>query len=271
MAQMTDELDGMKAERHVGADLKAIRAAVLAPSPFAPTDRVVLALLLTVASGLAWSIAPAAARAEDHAVVFAGGMMDHAKFGYLGGTIALPGSALGRGFAIRGAAFVGDYSYKGGAGQHVDANFSGGEISGLYQLSGGWGWMNVGPGIRYTDTSLAPSDPSNRRHGRQGELIISADGARLLAPWRFDWYGAYGTRLSDYQVRASLTHDLGPVVRAGLEASFEGDPTYDLQRVGPYGAIRLGDKSELQVSVGVSGQTGRGTGAYLRTGVHHSF
>lgn len=227
------------------------------------------------ASAVIWLalLGPAApaAHAEDHGAVFAGGLIDEARTGYLGGEIALPGSSLGKGLALRGAGFLGDYSYQGGPTGRVDADFNGGEIDALYQWSGAWGWADGAVGARYVATSLSPFDPANRRHGRQGELALSTDGARLMGKWRFDWYGAYGERLSDYQVRFSLTHQLGAIIRGGLETAVEGDPTYDLVRVGPYAGLGLGSRSELQLSFGASTQSGRSAAAYGRISIYRTF
>jgi hypothetical protein len=92
-----------------------------------------------------------------------------------------------------------------------------------------------------------------------------------MGPWRFDWYGSYGVRLSDFQARISLTRDVGPTLRAGLEAAAETDPTYDLERIGPYAALKLDARSEVQASVGVSRQSGRAAAAYARISVYRTF
>jgi hypothetical protein len=213
----------------------------------------------------------AGALAQDHAVVFAGGTYDSASYGDVGMQVALPGSVAGRGFAIRGSAFLGGYGYNDGFGQHVDATFGGGELDGVYAISGAWGSADLFAGVRDVDTRLSPADVGNRRRGDKAEFALGTDGDRIYGPWRTDWYGAYGTDLRDYQTRASLTHRFGPVWRLGAEGAVEGDPTYTLERVGPYAGFRLSAHSEIQGSVGVSHQSGLGEHAYARISWYRSF
>jgi hypothetical protein len=213
----------------------------------------------------------AGALAQDHAVIFAGGTYDSASYGDVGMQVALPGSVAGRGFAIRGSAFLGGYGYNDGSGQHVDATFGGGELDGVYAFSGAWGSADVFAGVRDVDTRLSPSDVGNPRLGNKAEFAVGTDGDRVFGPWRTDWYGAYGTDLRDYQTRASLTHRFGPVWRLGAEGAVEGDPTYTLERVGPYAGFRLSAHSEIQGSVGVSHQSGLGEHAYARISWYRSF
>lgn len=220
---------------------------------------------------LALLACPLAARAQDRGVAFAGGQTDHSRAAYYGVELALPGAALGHGLAVRGSAFVGDYAYEADTLGRVKADFRGAEVDGVYQWSGGWGWATAGVGLRYVETELGPRDPGNRRHGRQGELAFSTDGSRLMGPWRVDWYGSYGTRLSDFQGRVSLTRQAGPVFRVGVEAAGEADPTYDQERIGPFAALRLGPRSEVQGSAGVSRQSGRDAAAYARISIYRSF
>ena len=214
--------------------------------------------------------APQSAVAEDHFQISGGGQIDFADFGFLGLTAALPGSALGRGFAVRGSGFTGNYSYSSGT-HVVNGDFTGGEADAVYEFSGTHYWLDAIAGARYVDTSLSPFDPGNRRHGRQGEAAFGADGGYVTGPWRVDYYGEYGTRLDDYLGRVSLTHRITGRIRAGAEFSAEGDPTYDLQRVGPYLGVALDSRSEIQVSAGASHETGQGEGGYLRVLIYRSF
>ena len=200
----------------------------------------------------------------------AGGQVDFANSGYLGATLPLPGATIGRGFALRASGFGGNYSYDS-SGQTVDGSFWGAQLEGVYQFTRPGAWLDLAAGVRYANTTLRPLDRGNRRHGSQAEPEISGDGGAVKGPWRTDFYGSYGTRLDDYAVRVSLTHTLTDRLRAGGETSFEGDPTYDLQRIGPYVGFALDRRSELQMSVGVSHQSGMGEGGYLRVQVYRSF
>lgn len=210
--------------------------------------------------------------AQDRLQAFAGGQIDFASYGFVGATAPLPGASLGHGLAVRGSAFGGTYDYRGGpANGRVDATFGGAQLDALYQATGRSWWFDGGVGARYIDTHLSPFDRGNRRHGAQVEAAISADGGGVHGPWRVDYYGSYGTRLDDYAARASLTHAITDRLRAGGEVSVEGDPTYDLQRLGPYVGFGLDHWSELQVSAGVSHQSGRDVGGYLRLSAYRSF
>ena len=229
----------------------------------------VIAACLMLGAASAFAI-PNAALAEDHLQLSAGGQIDFADYGFVGLTAALPGSAIGRGFAVRASGFGGDYSYNSGS-RTIDGNFNGGEVDAVYGLSGAHYWFDAIGGVRYTDTSLSPFDPGNRRHGRQAEAAFGADGGFTSGPWRVDYYGEYGTRLDEYIARSSLTHTINNRFRGGAEVSFEGDPTYNLQRVGPYVGVRLDSRSEFQLSAGVSHQSGEGEGGYLRVLVYRSF
>lgn len=220
-----------------------------------------------------WAGASHSAQAADEQVqAFAGGQLDNSRFAFAGATVALPGQAIGRGFALRASGFGGDYDYSGGpVGGRVDATFTGAELTALYQLSRGSSWISGGLGARYVGTTLSPFDRGNRRHGAQVELSATVNGGTVSGRWRVDYYGSYGARLEDYTARASLTHAVGAKWRAGAEVSFEGDPTYNLQRVGPYVGVYIDQRTELQASAGVSHQSGEGESGYLRLAVVHDF
>lgn len=79
-----------------------------------------------------------AARADDSRVaVFAGGQFDFSNYVFGGVTVALPGSTIGNGVAVRGLVDVGGYDYLSGDLGTVKANFGGGEIDGVYQITHG--------------------------------------------------------------------------------------------------------------------------------------
>jgi hypothetical protein len=228
-----------------------------------------------IAGGLAataslWLV-PAIARAQDPLVVFAGGTYDSASFGNIGAQVGVSGPSATQGFAVRASGFLGQYGYNESRGTRVGAHFAGGELDGVYQFTGGWGYADLFAGARYIDTRLNPIDTGNRRRGGQTEAVLGADGAWRSGPWQTDWYGAYGASLDDYQTRISLTHRVSGAWRLGAEAAFEGDPTYTLQRFGPYVGFRLGPRSEIQASAGVSHQSGLGEHAYARLNWYHAF
>jgi hypothetical protein len=224
--------------------------------------------LFVIGVGAALSVATGAH--AQSVVVFAGGQYDTSGVGYAGATLALPGSQISHGPAVRISGFGGGYQYQDNS-QRIDATFAGAEVDGIYQFSLNDLWLNVGVGARFMNTRLSPASRSNRRRGDQVELVLGLDGGKAAGPWRADWYGAYGSRLDDYQARVSLTHALGAIVRAGAEFSAEGDPTYNTQLIGPYAAFTVGKTSEIQASVGYSQRSFRGSGVYARMGFNSTF
>ena len=230
-----------------------------------PTPALAGLVVGVVALGSAWH-----ARADDHVVIYGGGQYDAASYGSAGFAAALPGSSIGHGFAIQASGAGGSYSYDSNTTRHR-ATFGGGELAGLYEYSQGGFWINGGVAVRYDSTSISPTDPSNRRQGAQWQAALIVEGGEVVGPWRTDWYGAYGTRLQDYQVRASLSHVVSGPVRLGAEVGAEGDPTYNLQRIGPYGAVSVGRNAEVQISAGLSERSYRDPGAYLRVGFYEAF
>ncbi|MEO6834771.1 MAG: cellulose biosynthesis protein BcsS [Candidatus Tumulicola sp.] len=207
---------------------------------------------------------PTAVRADDSVELFAGAQGDYSNFVYLGATAALPGSTIGRGFALRGIVNTGGYNYPSDTLGPVKAHFTGGELDAMYQISSPTFWSDFGAGVSASNTSLSPFDPSNRRHGAQTELRLDLDGGSSGGPWRTDWFGYYGTRLYDYGARLGITHAISPDWRLGAEVYTEGDPTYHLNQIGPYAAVQLSHRSELQVSGGFSWESGFNPRNYVR-------
>jgi hypothetical protein len=216
-------------------------------------------------------VGPVGARADDHVQLFAGAQGDYSNYVYLGATVALPGSSIGNGFAIRGLVNTGGYNYINTPLGVVKANFSGAELDGVYELSKKNFWTDLALGANYTYTNLSPFDPTNRRAGRQVEFRMSLDGGDVAGPWRADWTGFYGTRLYDYAARLGVTHAISPRWRLGAEGYTEGDPTYHLNQVGPYVAVDFTDRSELQFSGGWSWESGFNPRNYVRASFYQRF
>jgi hypothetical protein len=223
-----------------------------------------------IAACLIASALPLSCRADEKVNVFAGAQGDYAAFGFVGGTVALPGSDLGKGFAVRGAFFTGGYNYESGS-TPIKASFTGEEGDLLYQVSSKTSWINFGAGARNANTSLTPTDFGNRRRGNVTEFVGSIDGGAIQGPWRQDFYASYGTFLTDYNARLSVTYAIGSGARFGVEGGVEGDPTYSIRRIGPYIGIRLERSSEMQLSGGISNESGQPSVAYGRLGISHSF
>ena len=247
----------------------------LVPNPHAALATLAIILLAgpalcQVAPGDAPQSGGAPPQPTSKALIFGGGQLDFSDSGYFGGTVALPGSSIGKGLALRGSAFGGEYDYTGTPGK-VHGTFVGGQVEGLYQFSKPNFWLDAAVGVRFVDTTLTPNDPSNRRDGAHAEPEVAIDGGAAGGPWRTDYYGSIGAILEDYLVRVSLTHRVSTVVRAGGEVSAEGDPTYDLQRFGPYVGYAFDAHSEIHLTAGVTHQSGEGEGGYLALSFYHGF
>jgi hypothetical protein len=227
-------------------------------------------MLFRFAGVLAALLLSTAASAEDFTgVAFAGGAAGDGLSGYAGVVHALPGSALGKGLAVRGSVSGGSYEYDSGS-VPIDGRFAAAEAALVYQLSGPWGWANFSAGPRISDVSLSPGDPSNDRQGTRVDLAMQSDGALLLdQSWRLGWLGSVGVRDGTYFSRVDLGRVIAPrsQTRLGFEAGFQGDPSYRSASVGLFAATRLASKLEGRVSGGAADREGRHPKPYATLGV----
>lgn len=211
--------------------------------------------LLAVGVGLFVLGAPCAALADDNVAIFAGGQIDFSNYVFAGANIALPGSTIGSGMAVRALVDTGGYDYVSGL-QTIKANFGGGELDFVYQLTNKNFWSDFGAGVNDTYTEFTPNDPTNPLRGDQVEPRLNVDGGALSGPWRADWFGYYGTRLQDYEAMLGGTHSVSSIWRVGLEGYGEGNPSYRLGEVGPYAGLGFGKNSEFQLSTGEAWESG---------------
>lgn len=222
-------------------------------------------LRILAVAGFLVAVVCGVAKADDSRMaVFAGGQLDFSNYVFGGVTVALPGSTIGNGVAVRGLVDAGGYSYVSSDLGTVKANFGGGEIDGVYQITHGSFWADGALGVNDTYTGLSPYDPNNRLRGQQVELRVSLDGGKISGPWRLDWFGYYGPRLSDYEAMVGGTHALSSIWRLGLQVYSEGNPTYSLYQVGPYAALTFGRREEFQLSAGQAWESGLAPRAYVK-------
>lgn len=218
---------------------------------------------------LAMSAAGVAALAQAQAydgVAFAGGGVSRDWSAYAGAVIALPGSSLGDGLALKAAASGGAYDYQSDAGR-IDATYYSGVLGLVQQWSGRWGWANLSGGVRATRTDLSPSDPANEREGRRFDAALGADGALVEGAWRLGWYAEGGVRDESYLARLQLTRSIIPErLRVGLEGMVSGDPQYRAENVGVALSAPLGGDFEIQLSGGAQFQRGLNERGYLSIG-----
>jgi hypothetical protein len=217
--------------------------------------------IAAAAIGLFLLADPIAVRA-DNVEAFAGGQADFANYVFAGASVALPGSSIGNGLAFRGYFDTGGYDYVRHDLGVIRANFSGEELDAVYGVTLKHIWNDLGVGVNATYTGLSPYDSKNLLAGHQTELRLSLDGGTDGGPWRADWLGYYGTRLYDYDWSIDGTHAVSPNWRLGAAYAVEGNPSYHLNRVGPFAGVSFGPRSELQLSAGEAWESGFTPRAY---------
>ncbi|HEY2475433.1 MAG TPA: cellulose biosynthesis protein BcsS [Candidatus Cybelea sp.] len=214
---------------------------------------------------------PVCTLADDRVEVFMGGQTAFSNYFFMGATVALPGSNIGDGFAVRSYLAAGGYDYNGGTLGTVRANFVGAELDGVYQLTRKNLWSDFALGVNDTYTALNPYDPNNILRGQQVELRVTLDGGTVSGPWRADWFGYYGTRVQDYQSYADVTHAVAPKWRLGVLGYLEGNPTYTLRQLGALGGLSFSERSELQLAAGEGWETSFAPRAFVRASFYERF
>lgn len=202
---------------------------------------------------------------------FAGGMLEQQPSGFGGVTLSLPGFTLGDGWAVRASGYASQYTYRSNL-QSIDGSDKGGQLTALYQLSGEWGWVDLGAGVRYVDVTLSPVDPGNRRQGGMVDGSLVAGGGWLADPWRVDGYAEYGVEQRAYYTRAGITHKIGSgQFRLGAEAGLQGDMYYDRKSTGALAIFGFENGLEMRLSSGVTFQPGRSERGYVALSFSQGF
>lgn len=217
------------------------------------------------AVALASTLPPGTAAAQSSGAVFAGAEAGRDWSAYAGAVWApdTPGDAR---WAVRAVASTGAYDYRS-SGNQVDATYGQAEAVVLRQMSGAWGYLNLGGGARFTDTDLDPDDPGNGRRGGRWDALISADGVRRMDAWEVGGFATYGIDMEEYFVRGRVTRAVGSGgVRLGVEAVAQGDPNYDRQGVALVAARRQASGVEWTATAGV-----RGGEAHVSVGLVRTF
>jgi hypothetical protein len=179
-----------------------------------------IALPLILALGV-----PQLARA-DQLYLVGGQYGANSSYAFLGAILPLPGNSLGHGFAARVWSDYLTYDYQS-AGRKIDASAWGGELAGVYQFSGAWGWSDLSVGARYRDTSFSPDDPANRARGGRLYLTLGADGAyNIDQDWRIRGIATYTSTVTGYFLQPMIERAVSNTVWIGLDATFQGDQSY---------------------------------------------
>ena len=201
------------------------------------------------AGAFALAVTATPAHGEDKGVVFAGATAGKAPSAYLGGAVALPGSVLGRGPALRAVVARNDYRYDNGVAR-VKARQTVVTLSAVYQLSGDWGYANFAAGATHRNTRLTPDDRNNPNRGAKWNGVAGVDGAASFGRWRVGGSGSYEFDLGEYYGRLELTRTAARSLRLGAEVVAQGNPMYDRQLYGPVLSYQPSAKWEARISAG---------------------
>lgn len=230
------------------------------------TFTMIRALACTILLSL--NAAPTSAR-DLRGVAFAGGTLNDGLSGFAGVVQSLPGSRLGKGWAVRAAVVGGQFRYTNALGT-IDAQFRGLDLAGIQQFSGDWGWLNVAAGPRVFNLSLSPRDPANARQGTRWDAVLSADGGFELDPnWRLMWLASVGVNDGVYMTRGMLSRrvETASETRLGFETTVQGDPNFQTITLGPYITTRVAKMFDVQLSGGASLQRNRRPLPYMGVNV----
>lgn len=175
-----------------------------------------LALLLGVA------ITPCS-RAEQTLFLSGGEYSDAVYYGYAGLVVPGPARENGRGFFQRYWLDGLGYEYDGGPGR-IKAKAWGGEASLGYGTSNASGWGSMSLGLRYTDTTLSPDDPTATARGSQTGVKVQLEGETEVAPsWRIGGIASYTSAQNGYWGRLRLTHRTTGSSSVGAEFALNGN------------------------------------------------
>jgi hypothetical protein len=172
------------------------------------------------------------AEAQERLFLVGGEIAEAAYYGYVGTVLPFGTREQGRGWFQRYWVDAYGYEYQGGPGR-VQADAYGLEAALGYGGSSAHGWWSASLGLRYTDTSLDPDDPSAQARGSQfgGKAQVEAEG-RLAGRWRLGGIASYSNEQDSYWARARLMR-LGPGGSAnGIEAIAGGNDEADSVAVG---------------------------------------
>ena len=166
-----------------------------------------------------------------------------------GGIASLPGSRLGSGWGMKAWADRNEYEYLGSAGT-VRGVAVGEEIS-VGRMATGASWSAAGwVGLAHRDTDLSPSDPSNSAEGSQTSAKLQGDLSLDMGPARLEAIASAHPALDSYWGRLRLGTPVSERARAGLEATWGGDPGYDARTFGAFASWRLDDALTLGLKGG---------------------
>jgi hypothetical protein len=226
--------------------------------------------VLAVMAGLGSVFAASTAVAQDKLLLFGGEIADAAYYSYVGTVLPLGERKDGRGWFQRYWLDGYGYEYDGGPGR-VEATAYGLECALGYGGASRNGWWGVSLGVRYTDTSLSPDDPTATARGSQtgGKLQVETE-QRVGDAWRVGGIASYSNEQNAYWGRARVMHGR-PARSFGVEAIAIGNDEADAVATGFVASFQpTGSKWSAAVRAGYRFQQDA-DGAYGGIEVGYSF
>jgi hypothetical protein len=151
---------------------------------------------------------------------------------YLGTSIPLPESNLGKGFVLHLWADYQTYSYEAGT-IDIDVDIKGLSAAIGYHDSGEDNWWNVRLGVVRSDTSLSPDDPGNDSVGTDSNLKLQLEGEkRMTADYKMVGNFEYIFDRSAYWTRGRFLSRNDDNTYDGPELIYQGDDSYSAYQLG---------------------------------------
>ncbi|MEO7386385.1 MAG: cellulose biosynthesis protein BcsS [Gammaproteobacteria bacterium] len=207
----------------------------------------------------------------DRLLLAGGEAAEDSYYLYTGVVLPGPGRENGRGLLHRYWVDAFGYEYEGGPGT-IQADAYGLEAALGYGTSFSSGWASAYVGLRYTNTDLAPDDPSAEARGSQTGLKVDVQGEREIAPnWRGNAIASWANQQHAYWTRGRLMRTLSPTNALGAEVVFGGNDESRQKSLGLVYTIRPAGE---RWSVGLKGgyrDEGSTDGAYAGVELGYGF
>ena len=156
---------------------------------------------------------------------------DSSTYLYVGTSIPLPESNLGKGYALHLWADYQTYSYESDG--EIDVSVDSLSASLGYHDSGQDHWWNARLGVVQADTRLRPQDPGNDSSGSETNLKIQLEGEkRLTADYKMIGNFEYILGRSAYWMRGRFLTRNDDNTYDGPELVYQGDPSYSAYQLG---------------------------------------
>ncbi|MDH5387242.1 MAG: cellulose biosynthesis protein BcsS [Gammaproteobacteria bacterium] len=177
---------------------------------------------------------------------------DSSHYLYLGTSVPLPRSNLGKGYVVHLWADYQTYAYEAGATE-IEASINSLSAAIGYHDSGEDYWWNTRLGVIRSDTRLSPDDPGNDSAGSDTNLKFQLEGEKRTSE-KFKMIGnlEYVFGRNAYWVRGRFVTKNDDNSYDGPELIYQGDPHYSAWQLGwILNEMTLGDSWRWGVKAGV--------------------